>query len=53
LTSQAGRRRFTASSLVGIVGPKDMEPNVVKTLHDAFSKDAGFDMPEVAGGHRP
>lgn len=29
---------ITASSLVGIVGPKGMEPHVVKTLHDAFRK---------------
>ncbi len=29
---------ITASSLVGIVGPRGMEPNIVKTLHDAFRK---------------
>lgn len=28
----------TASSMVGIVGPKGMDPKVVKTLHDAFKK---------------
>ena len=29
---------ITASSQVGIVGPKGMDPKVVKTLHDAFRK---------------
>jgi tripartite-type tricarboxylate transporter receptor subunit TctC len=29
---------ITASSQVGIVGPKGMDPKVVKTLHDAFKK---------------
>lgn len=29
---------ITASSQVGIVGPKGMDPGVVRTLHDAFRK---------------
>lgn len=29
---------ITASSQVGIVGPRGMDPKVVKTLHDAFKK---------------